>query len=165
MSKKQKFNESDLGTNPLVTDEFVVKLRRIKSKYILKDDLRSEIEGTVERVEVSHYTMVEQESFTKVYNRSAFRLHIMNLSLKASKLYLWIIYELDPGKDYIWFNRDRIKKELGISDNTYRRAIKELQTAIIILPSIVKDIYWINPDLIFHGSRKDKYPEHLQITN
>ena len=164
MSKKAKFKESDLGANPLVSEEFVIKLKKLKSKYILKQTYSQlNVDTSAEQIELQQSITVEQDTYTKVYNKSMCRLYIMDLSPKACKLYLWVIYELDAGKDYLWFNRDRIKKELNISDNTYRAAVKELQMAVIITPSVVKDIYWINPELIFHGSRKDKYPNNVQI--
>ena len=52
-------------------------------------------------------------------------------------------------------------EECNVSINTTEEAIKELIKASIIIPTVVKGVYWINPRFFFKGSRIEKYKDYL----
>ena len=108
---------------------------------------------------LNHVTYtVETDPVTKLYVNSDKRLHINKLSGQSSKLFLWIMYTIDSGKDYLWINKERVMLELGISSiNTYKKSIEELVLHQIIHITSVKDTYWINPAYFFKGDRSGKY--------
>jgi hypothetical protein len=161
-SLRPKYNKEDLGINPLIQD-LVVERRKIKIKnnYVELDSCVRE-EGEIvdiKRTSIQETTFyVEQDAYTKVYTKSALRLYIMQLSNAAKELYLWLVYELDKNEDHVWINIERFMEECSISSmTTYRTTVKELQKNVIIYPTIIKDIYWINPLFFFNGNRIDKY--------
>ena len=85
-------------------------------------------------------------------------------SAGAKSLYIHILYELEYGCDYIEINVKRYMKENNISSiNTYKDAVKQLSRYLIIYPSVIKGVYWINPKLFFAGSRVNKYPKNVVI--
>jgi hypothetical protein len=99
--------------------------------------------------------------FTKVFTNAANRKKICGMTSRARDLYLWLIYEIDPGKDYLWLNEERIKLELNVSYNTLKGAITDLIKEVIIVESAIKGVYWINPLFFFNGSRLDKYKQYI----
>jgi hypothetical protein len=161
---KPEFTEKDLGKHPLLDSNFVInyKALSVSKKYVELESIKSsdgivEI-GNVVKNEVSF--TVDADSFTKVFNKSAYRIHMMSLSSRAKELCFWLIYELDCGKDYIWLNKKRYMTECNVSLNTMLAAIKDLVRDVILIPSAVKDVYWINPLFFFNGSRLEKYKEY-----
>jgi hypothetical protein len=156
---KPKIDESLLINNPF---EFMIPVRSFKSKadYISAKELKEGIVSKIHKLEEEH--ILEQEEFTKVYNRSAFRLNIFGMSEKARSLFLWLVYEVDSGKDYLWLNKQRYMFEANVSINTLKDAIKELGFNKIITPTFLNpEYYWINPTYFFNGNRINKYPNNL----
>jgi hypothetical protein len=123
--------------NPEVFNkQFVIELLKNKDSFLMSSDKNS----------------------VKIYTKSELRLKIMSMSKAAKELYLWLIYELDKNEDHVWINVERFMEECSISSmTTYRTTVKELQKNVIIYPTIIKDIYWINPLFFFNGNRIDKY--------
>lgn len=107
--------------------------------------------------------LFNDSNYTKIYTCSKNRKHIMKLSTRAKELYLWLIYELEKNEDYVWINVDRYMEECDISSTTtYQNTIKDLQKFGVICPTVVKDVYWINPLFFFNGSRIEKYPTKVK---
>lgn len=103
----------------------------------------------------------EKEDYSKMFSSPQKRLKVSKLSAQAKELLMWIVYELRPAKDYFWFNRDRFMVECGIkSPTSVSLAVKELKNEFIIA-SKVREIYFINPNFFFSGSRLNKYPESI----
>lgn len=164
---KPEFTEQELGKNPLVDKNFTINTRKLKrsKKVIELESVRKDEDNIVTYGDTINYETIytiEAENFTKVFTKAAYRLHIMNLSSRARDLYLWLIYELDPGKDYLWLNEERIRTELNVSYNTLKGALQDLIKEIIIVESAIKGVYWINPLFFFNGSRLDKYQDKLK---
>lgn len=152
---KPKVDESKFIANPLVGSDFKIIVNKVRdSKTFIKDGedwLPKEYE-------------LEKEQITKVYTKAENRLIIAELSSAAQRLYVWLLYEVDAGKDYMWLNRKRYMEENRIkSVNSYKKAVNELSRYLIIYPTLeVKhDYYWINPRLFFSGSRPNKYPKNV----
>jgi hypothetical protein len=104
----------------------------------------------------------QREGFCKLYCSPEKRLLTNRLSLRAKEMLLWIQYEIDHGKDFLWMNKKRYMEELEIkSINTYKEALKELIRHGFITPTLASDYYWINPDFMFKGDRVKKYPKNV----
>ncbi|HMT02786.1 MAG TPA: hypothetical protein PKD00_05670 [Burkholderiales bacterium] len=96
-------------------------------------------------------------SCTKIYTNPAYRVNIFSLPTPSKILYLWFIYVLTPGKDYVYLNRKLYMEESGISSiNTIKTALSGLIDNKIIAISPVKD-YYINPLYFYSGNRVKKY--------
>lgn len=106
----------------------------------------------------------EREVATKIYRSPDSRGLICGLSEVGLRIFVWLTYEVETGKDYVWVNRVRIMKELGIkSVNTYKLGIENLIRYDVIALSLIKDVYWINPRLFFSGNRVKKYRGKVNI--
>ncbi len=159
---KPKVDESKLVHNPFAM-ELIVPIRSFKSKaeYLSAQEVKEGIVTKIHKLEEE--CILEKEEFTKVYNKSAFRLHIFERSEKARSLYLWLIYEIDSSKDYLWINKERYMKEADVSLNTFKAALEELSLNQIITPTIYPEYFWINPTFFFNGNRINKYPNNLLL--
>lgn len=151
--KKPKFSEEDLGTNPcaipleIPVHEMLFKNQFIKDGGLLLPLIRE----------------VEKTPFVRLYTTSQRRKILSKCSPQAKSLFLWILFEIEYGKDYLWINKDRYMEENYVSLATYRRSIKELHRYNLIQPSVKKGIYWINPDFVFKGNRVEKYPNKVKV--
>ena len=109
---------------------------------------------------------LEKENITKLYTKAENRLIISMLSSNAQRLYIWVAYELECGKDYLWVNKQRFMEENHIkSVNTYKTGLEELIRYNLLCPTseAKKGYYWINPRLFFCGNRPNKYPNNIEI--
>lgn len=153
--KKIKPNLGNLVgmVNPLTEVNFKVLVRK-----------RPKIHHDKEGNEVIEDVELEKESFTKVFLEGGKRKAVCRLSGSASKLFTWLMYELESSKDYIWINKERCMEEIGIgSINTYKDALKEVVGSGLIAASLEPDVFWINPRLFFCGNRIKKYPNHVEV--
>lgn len=151
--KKPKFNERELGTNPCAIP-LVIPVHEMT----FKDQYKKE-----GGILIPLIREVERTSFARIYTTSQRRTILSACSPQAKSLFLWIIFEIDYGKDYLWINKNRYMEENLVSLATYRRSIKELHRYNLIQPSVKKGIYWINPDFVFKGNRVEKYPANVKI--
>ena len=153
---KPKFNENDLGKNPF-EERFIIHVREI----VFKNQYTRDADGILNPVTLE----LEKEPMTKVYSSPILRKIIMGLPNKAKEMFLFLMYDCDYGKDYIWINRERYMEETGITaSNTVVSSLKILHAQNIIIPTIYKDVYWLNPAYFFKGDRVSKYPNNIQLS-
>lgn len=151
--RKPKFEESELGRN-----SFLLNLKIPVNKVKMHGQWEKDKDGIVLPLEVE----VENEGSCRVYSGGGRRLEMVKLSARAKELYLWLIYEAEPTKDYLWINRVRYMEECRVKAyNTYRDAVRELHVKEFICPTAVTGVYWINPHYFFNGSRVNKFPDKI----
>ena len=98
---------------------------------------------------------LDSTDYVKVYTTPDIRKRISKLSVKSRSLFLWLMYEILPGEDSLWLNRDRYMEETDTSLNTYKAASKELiQEDIIKDYNKVISFYLQNPKLSFRSLEK-----------
>lgn len=152
---RPKYNEDMLGVNP-----FLGNLEILVSEVAYKNQYKKDKDGDM----IPIISEVESESKCSLFVSSQKRLKANRLSPRAKELYLWLLYEADNGKDYMWLNRVRYMSENDISSvTTYRSALKEVIMAGIITRSVVNGVYWINPDFFYNGNRIIKFPKNLKM--
>jgi hypothetical protein len=159
----KEFEVADLGKNPFTQENFAIHVRTITTKKRIyeSDVYDEEIKQSATVVEIKTNHHVEAETYTKVFTRSAYRLHIMALSSRAKDLYLWLIYEVENGDDHLVLNKKRYMEEASVSTTTLKGAIQDLHRMLILSPTVVENVYWINPLFFFKGSRIEKYKDKL----
>ena len=151
---KPKLNDADFRNNPLVGPDFKVLVRKQTV------GLRVDVDGMTVLNEVD----MEQERFTKLYHVSEMRKFVSALRPCSKSLFLWLLYEIEPGKDYLWINKARYMEENNVkSHNTFNTAIRELNRYLFTCPTGVKGVYFINQMIFFNGSRVRKYADRLQV--
>ena len=151
---KPEINKNNLGVNPLTVNDLEIKVveKVYTGSFKHKDG------------DIIHNTgLIEYDSCTKVYNKASNRLFASKLTAGSKSLLLWLIFEMDYNEDYIWINKTRYMEENDISSiNTYKKAITELTRYCVIYPMLGKrNVYWINPRLMFNGNRITKYPDSV----
>lgn len=157
----QKFNKPiceklETSINPFA-NSLSIRYFGIKTK---------EYEEVENNIKLNKEIKIESEIFIKLFSNSENRILVNGLSGNSKSLLLWICYELESGKDYIWINRERYMTENRIKSNTtYLDAIKELVRYYFIDYSNIKDVFWINPNFFFKGNRIKKYPNNLKQVN
>lgn len=102
----------------------------------------------------------EKDPFTKLYNDRTFLNVFKQTSDTASKIFLYIAYNLKKETDIIALNAETVMEFVGIkSVTTYYKYIQELiDNAIITRKSNAE--YWVNPFFLFNGNRVEYYREH-----
>lgn len=151
--KKPKFTEKDLGFNPFINSLVIPVIEKhFKEQYKKSDDVLVPVIQEVEYTEIAKlYCSAERRKITN------------NLSLRAKELFLWIMYEIDHGKDFLWVNKKRYMEEVEITAiDTYKNAMKELIRYGFLGLTVIQDVFWINPDLFFKGNRITKYPNKIE---
>ena len=144
-----------IGINPFVNETFTIQVQKRTDKSTFKRDK----DGLLIPKE---YDQEIQES-TRVYKSPDARLRVALLSSASRALLLWIMYELEPAQDYVVINRQRYMAEHQLkTDKAIKEAMFDLARYQFITPTILQDVYWINPRLLFSGSRIQKYPKNIE---
>lgn len=149
---KPKYDYKTLGINPF-SISLEIKVKELELLNAYKKDGDEWMPVTNE---------VEDTPFTKMFITSERRIIVSNLSPAAKELYLWIMFEIDAGKDALWINKERYMLENHTSINTYKKALEDLIRYAIISQTVVQGVYWFNPDFFFRGDRIKKYPKNLK---
>lgn len=154
--KKLKLTEKDLGINPF-TETLKIEVRKLVVPHCYKREGDLFIPLTKQ---------LEKATITKFYNTAESRLLINKLPLRSKELLLWVMHEIEYGKDWIQINKERYMLECCITAiDTYKNAVKELVKYKLLNITVVKDVYWINPSLYFKGDRVEKYPYNVVIVD
>ena len=142
--------------NPFISNDFKLIVNTLIDKKTFQH--------TTDGVLLHKQFYFEAQTICKIIKTPENRKLIASLSAPALKLYNWLIYELNPNKDYITINKNRAKLELNInSDKTFYKALAELNEKKIICNSDIKNTYFINPKIFFCGNRVKMYPDNILV--
>lgn len=145
--------EDRLGINP-----FLINLKVRVNKIEIPHQFKTDKEGLVLPVEIE----LEKEVICKIYLDAVRRRQMVRLTPRAKDLLMWVFYETETGKDYIWINKKRYMLECRVrAYNTYKDAVRELVSCGFMQPTILLHVYWINPNLFFNGSRIKSFPDNV----
>lgn len=151
---KPEFTRETLGNNPTV-NALVIPIRTV----VFNKTYKTNKDGNLEPLEQD----LEYTPFVRFYSTAERRTLRNACSLRGKELLLWIMDELEYGKDYLWINKGRYMEEMNIkSVNTYKEALNELIRYCFLATTVIKDVYWINPDFFFKGDRVKMYPNNLE---
>jgi hypothetical protein len=150
---KPEINEEDMGINPF-TKKLEIYVYK-KEQYVLNKFGKPDIKEF--DLEVAKYT--------KLFDVPGDKKLLSFMPIRSKELYLFIMYSLTSSKDYVWVDKKSYMKTMGINSiNTYKTAINGLCDASIIYKHHwIPDVFWINPQYFFKGSRINKYPDNIII--
>lgn len=152
--KKPVIDESKLGLNPFLVS-LGIPVNKVKTEDRFTKDGDEWYKSNFE---------YDGDVYCKVFSDSARRLRMVGLSARGKDLLLWLVYEADKGKDWLWLNKERYMDECGITSmNTFRSAVNDLIRKGYIIKTVFTDYYWINPHLFFNGNRIKTFPENVKI--
>lgn len=145
----RKEKRAALGVNPFVAS-LEVRVRAIKSGYVPEEELM-----------VDHFVDLEVDTYVKLFDKAQLRLIMGGLSTRCLQLWIWMLYEVETGDDYVSVNVSRFMKECSVKClKTYRAAVAELcRYGYISHVGGHKNVFWINPALAFKGSRIKAFPQ------
>ncbi len=147
----------DFG-NPFTANDFVIKVRKRKDIHTFVKDS----DGILMNKEY----LVEVESPTKLYPSPGLRQLVALLSAPSKALLFWIMFEMEPGKDYVVINQQRYMAEhQQKTDYAIQQGLFELSRYRLITPTVVTDVYWVDPRYLFNGSRLKKYRKHKKVVD
>ena len=154
---KPEIDEDKIGMNPFTVGLKIPVSEQISSKYLVK-----ERNVDVGLITVPAEMEFEASPYCKIFVDANRRKRVTDLSARAKDLLIWVVYEVDAGKGWVWINRVRYMEANRVhSVNTYRGALKELIANGFLSGTIFTSTYWINPDILFNGSRIKKFQENL----
>jgi len=147
------FDEKSLGINPLLNNlEIFVNTLTLPNQY------RRDGEDLV----ANEVDFDRQES-TRLFISPVNRKVTLGLNYSELRLFVWLAYESNRGKDYLWINSKRFLQESGMSINTYKSALEKLCRYCYIYPTVgLKDVYWTNPAIFFNGDRVRRFPKNVK---
>lgn len=152
-----KFDPTQLTQNPFSYSLIIEATKRYDTgKFKLSND----------GVMIPTSNLYERQKSTKIYHSPGITDIVCNLSDKATRLYMYIIHSLNTTEDYIRINPKLYMIKCRIKDRrTYNDAVKELIRYNFIASTGFDNVYWINPNLLFCGSRINKYPDNVHVKN
>ena len=161
MAKKlEEYDESKLVNNPFSYSLEVPVMKMF-------DDKRFEFHPPEAEGETGTYLhasfYAEQQQSTKLYYCPGCISMVYNLSDKAQRLFLYLLYHLQRKKDFMQINKDDYMKKNNVKSNTtYLAAVEELLRYGFISNTMYKTVYWINPIVFSSTDRISKYPERIR---
>ena len=149
---RPKVDRSRLGANPFESS-LVVPSSRVVMKGQYRMDGGDLLENEV---------VMDRAQKVSVFISANLRVAAMNLNPSTLKLLVWVMYETEYGLDYVWVNVPRFLKESGISKATYKAAVESLCRYGYMYPVVGHpEVYWINPSVMFNGSRVSSFPRRV----
>ncbi len=151
---RPEIDEKTMGINPFVSS-LVVKVFASRSGYVPDEEDGGML--------VDNWVQLEVDTFAKMFDGADNRLVMAGLSFRALQVWNWVLFTLEPGKDYVWINQDRLMNECRVkSVKTFRAAVMELiRYGHLAVCAGLKNVYWINPSIGFKGSRVKKFPANV----
>lgn len=158
MKKYPPLDAKQLINNPFSQELVIPATKIVESDKFVKDE---------DGVMLPSSAVVDKEKYTRVIRNAKFRQMMMTLSPTALKLLMWIIEDIEDANDWIRVMPEFYAKNggKGASRTQYKVAVNELMDSGYITPTKFKYTYWVNPAVIYPGSRVNKYPDKVVIKN
>ena len=154
------------SSNPFVREQKIPMV--LKKNSVKQTDTVDLINKSID-IDVNQQFLIDTQKKVNVFIDKEYLEAEMKLSNSALKMLIYIEYTLRWNQDYIQLigrKSSNFKELTGISSpTTISKASIELCEAGFISKASKRGYYWINPFRFFNGSRKEKYSEHIEITN
>lgn len=166
-------NRVKMGKRITDTDQIRAALKKVVNPFsnelVIQVDVRLSPDAKiVDPVygEIPAWTEIEKAKATKVYKTAELRNQTMNLSATAMRMLWFITYEMEGSDDWVELDPEWYKEvsQAG-SRNMYSKGKEELVRYGYISRTEYKNIYWVNPKIIYGGNRITKYPTKVEVKN
>ena len=156
MKRLEEFDESKLLVNPFAEVlRIPVTMKTATGRFVKAPDEFYDAETYP--VERTPYVRIFYTPHIDIKHR------VCKLTNKALRLYTYILYHLEPNKDYIQINQDHFMKLCSVKAlNTFLEGKKELIRYGFITGTEYKTVFWINPQIFFPGNRLSKYSDKIE---
>jgi hypothetical protein len=103
---------------------------------------------------------IDVSASCRVYVDAVFSEDRNALSLRSKEMLLWMLGRLRSGEDVVIIHPENYMALFDIASvSTVRKAIKGLIAANMLAKTDVRNVYFINANYFFRGSRIRKWPE------
>lgn len=159
MAKRlEEYDESKLVNNPFTYSLLIPTTKVLSDKFKFLPDEVLQGEG----VFIKDTFHIERTQSVRMYYCTGCKAMIYNLSDKAQRLYIYLLYNLERKKDYVQINKDDYMKKNNVKSNTtYLAAVEELIRYGFIGNTMYKTVYWTNPFLFSSSHRLSMYPDRI----
>lgn len=107
---------------------------------------------------------IENDKPISIYMDNDLLRVMSELSASGKDLLFYIMRYLGSSRDTIELKEEVYIKRMNVSDRTFRRAREELINLILVKKKSRKDVYFVNPQYLFRGSRLRAFPESVIVT-
>ena len=108
------------------------------------------------------WKFLDDEQRINVYPRAFLdKYDSIKTNINCRELLIFIMERLSYESDKIQLSIDKVSEELSIPRSTLYDTIDKLESLDFIKRTGKRSTYWINPYIMFKGSRVNKYPEAI----
>ena len=146
-------------SNPFLEEEFSIPIKRVVTY--------SKFEGSYQKERSTSEVISQQRDSrfmdlaknTKVFRSRDLFSQFLGLSGPAKNMFMYLLLKLPASKDYLEFRDETFAEMTGKSVRTVREWRGELKW-LMKPKSGRKNMYWINPAVLFNGNRVKYFPEY-----
>ena len=132
-------------------------IRRVAKKSPTKRLVDVDNGEVMDVMEDDRFITIDSLPFVKVYSDEYGRL-IYGLPLIGFQLLSYVIVKLEKGNNLVYLSYEDVKVIVGsISRSGYYKGVKELIKRSVIEVSDRKNVYKVNPNLVYNGVRIPKF--------
>ncbi len=143
--------------NPFSQDLVIEVSTRLDPEAKVKDQFGCDVPAE---------SQIEKAKSTKVYKSAVHRDRMMDCSATAQRMLWFIVYEIGDTDDWVELDPEWYKEvSKAGSRNMYKKGKDELVRYGYISRTEHKNIYWVNPVLMFAGNRIRKFPNKVVYDN
>lgn len=131
-------------------------LRKVVTKKVVNQLLDPKTGEVFEVLQAGEEKVIDSLPFVKVY------YDMISFMVKCScvstiKLSLYIMNDLEYKDSYVYLRCTEVCKDLGWNSRaTFYKALNGLIDANVIAKSEIANLYYVNPNMVFNGSRIKK---------
>lgn len=131
-------------------------LRKVVTKKVVNQLLDPKTGEVFEVLQAGEEKVIDSLPFVKVYyDMISFMVRCSCVS--TIKLSLYIMNDLEYKDSYVYLRCTEVCKDLGWNSRaTFYKALKGLIEANVIAKSEIANLYYVNPNMVFNGSRIKK---------
>lgn len=145
--------------NPFLDLEFSIPIKRLVTFNNFKGKFENSRSSSEVTSQQRDSRVMDLGKNTKVFKSKELFPQFLLLSAQAKNLFMYVLLKLPSNRDYFEFRDADFARLMGRSERTvkeWRGECKWLMTP----KSGRKNMYWINPAVLFNGNRINYFPEY-----
>lgn len=147
-------------SNPFLEQEFSIPIKRLTTYNSFKGNFKNGRSNNEISSQQRESKVVDVGKNTKVFKSKELFNQFLQLSAQAKNLFMYVLLKQPYNRDYFEFRDADFAKLTGKSERTVREWRAECKW-LMIPKSGRKNMYWINPAIMFNGNRINYFPEYF----
>jgi hypothetical protein len=136
-----------------------------KNPFLFKFEIECyyrSINGVVDGGRNVYHRLVEKEGKVGVYQGNILPI-MRNVSGSGHLLFYYVVAHLRYNSEKVEMDSAKVCLECGISDSAFRRGLAQLVSLSILVRSVRKNVYWVNPMILFRGDRIEHFKGNIVV--